>query len=80
MKNEMIRKHVNILLGGLLHGLKGTIATATLALGGFILYCVTQESGYLAVGLFVAALLIVASGLVLFYLCGRDMTGGKFSK
>ena len=80
MKKELIRKHASILLGGLLHGLKGTAATATLALGIFVFFCVTQESGYLAVGLFVAALLVVACGLLQFYLCGRDMTGGKFSK
>lgn len=80
MKKELIRKHAKILLCGLLHALKGITATATLALGGFIFYCVTQESGYLAVGLFVAALPIVACGLLQFYNCGLDMTGGKFSK
>ena len=80
MNKELIRKHAGILLGGLLHALKGTLAIATLALGIFIFYCVTQESGYLAVGLFVAALLIVAGALLQFYLCGRDTTGGKFSK
>lgn len=80
MKKELIRKNASILLCGLLHALKGTIATATLGLGICIFFCVTQESGYLAVGLFVAALLMVACGLAQFYLCGRDMTGGKFSK
>lgn len=80
MKNELIRTHAKILLGGLLHGLKGTLATATLALGCFIFYCVTQERGYLAVGLFVAASLTVTAGLLQFYFCGRDMMGGKFSK
>ena len=80
MKKGLIRKHAKILFSGLLHGLKSTAATAVLALGGFTFYCVTQESGYLAVGLFVAALLIVVGGLLLFYNCGCDMTGGKYSK
>ena len=80
MNKELIRKHASILLGGLLLALKGTLATATLALGIFVFFCVTQEGGYLAVGLFVAALLIVAGALLQFYLCGRDMTGGKFSE
>lgn len=80
MKKELIRKHASILLFGLLHALKGTIATAMLAFGIFVFFCVTHESGYIAVGLFVAALLLVAGGLLTFYNCGHDMTCGKFSK
>lgn len=80
MKKEMIRKYATTMLCGLLHALKGTLATATLALSGFVFYCVTQVNGYLAVGLFVAALLIATGGLLQFYLCGRAVTGGKFAK
>lgn len=80
MKNELVRKHASILLGGLLYALKGTIATATLALGILTFFYVKQERGYIAVGLFVVAFLIVTLGLIQFYKCGRDMAGGKFSK
>lgn len=80
MKKEQIRKHANILLGGLLHALKGAASLLTLALGVVACCCVAMERGYLAVGLFVAGLLISAGGLLLIYNCGRDMTGGKFSK
>ena len=80
MKKELIRKHAKVLLGGILHSLKGTAATIVLALGGVACYCVTQESGYIAVGLFVAALLIIAGAIALFYNMGRDVTDGKYSK
>ena len=80
MKKEQVRKYASILLVGLLYALRGAVATATLALGILTFFYVNQERGYIAVGLFVVALLIVTLGLIQFYKCGRDMTGGKFSK
>ena len=80
MKKELIRKHASILLGGLLHSLKCTAAVALLA-GAVVLFCcVPIESGYLAVGKFVAALLAIGISAALFYSCGKDMLHGKFSK
>lgn len=80
MKKELILKHASILLRGLLHALKCTAAVAMLA-GAVVLFCcVPIESGYFAVGKFVAALLAIGIATALFYICGKDLQHGKFSK
>ena len=80
MKKELIWKHASILLGGLLHSLKGTAAVALLAGAALLFCCVTIENGYFAVGKFVAALLSIGIAAALFYSCGKDLQRGKFSK
>ena len=77
MKKELFRKYAKALLVGLLRALQGTVAMATLALGVVASFCVTQESGYLAVGMFLVALLIFAGGLVQLYNFGRNIAGGN---
>lgn len=77
MKKELIRKHAKTLLVGLLRALQGTAATATLALGVALCIGIPQASGYIAVGLFVAAMLIAAGGLLQAYNCGRNIAGSK---
>ena len=80
MKKELIKKYLLILLAGFLHSLKCALAFSMLA-AVVVLFCSVQaESGYLAVGKFIAALLSIVIAALLFYSCGRDMTGGKFSK
>lgn len=80
MKKKIVLKHLGILLAGFLQALKCVAAAATLA-GAVVLFCcVPIESGYLAVGKFAAALLAVAISLLLFYLCGKDLQHGRFSK
>ncbi len=80
MKKAIIRKHSLVLLAGILHALKCTLAVAFLAAVVLLLCSVQIESGYCAVGKFVAALLALCISVLLFYSCGRDMTDGKFSK
>ena len=80
MKKQMVKKHLGILLAGFLHALKCAGAIALLAAAVFLFYCVTIESGYFAVCKFIAALMAVALSLLLFYDCGNDLLGGKFSK
>lgn len=77
MKKELIRKYVKTLLVGLLRALQGTAATATLAFGVVLCIEIPQASGFAAVGLFVAALLFVACGLLQFYNCGHYIADGK---
>lgn len=80
MKKAIIRKHSLVLLAGFLHALKSTLAVAFLAAVVVLLCSVQIESGYLAVGKFIAALLAFCVSVLLFYNCGRDIAGGKFSK
>ena len=80
MKKERILRHLKVLLAGTLHALKGTLAVATLAAGIALGCFVPSVNGYLAVGLFVAALLFVVAAVLQFYRCGRDMCKGRFSK
>ena len=80
MRNELIKKHLSILLAGFLHALKGTLAAAALGAGIVLFCCVPCESGYIAVLLFAAALLIIAGSVLMFYSCGADMQKGKFSQ
>ena len=77
MKKELIRKHAKTLLVGLLRALQGTAATATLAFGVVLCIEVPQASGFVAVGLFAAAMLIAASGLLLAYNCGNNFAGSN---
>ena len=80
MKKEQIKKHLLILLAGFLHSLKCVLAVALLA-AVVVLFCSVQiESGYLAVGKFIAALLAIVISALLFYSCGRDLLKGRFSE
>lgn len=80
MKKTIIRNILTTLLAGFLHALKSTLAVATLAAAVALFCCVPIEGGYLAVGMFIAALLAVAIAGMLFYSCGYDMQKGRFSK
>lgn len=80
MKKEMFRKFMKTMLVGTLHALKGTLAVATLATGVVLGCFVPSVNGYLAVGLFAAALLFVAAAVLQFYRCGCDVSKGKFTK
>lgn len=77
MKKELFRKHAKTLLVGLLRSLHGTVATATLAFGVVLCIDIPQASGYVAVGMFTAAMLIATGGLLLAYNCGRNIAGGN---
>jgi uncharacterized membrane protein len=80
MKKAIIRSLLKTLLAGFLHALKSMFAVATLAAAVALLICVPQVGGYAAVGQFVAAVLLVALSVMLFYNCGCDIVKGKFSK
>lgn len=80
MKKQMVLKHFEILFSGFLHALKSTAAVVLLAAGVCLFCCVTIDSGYFAVGKFVAALLAIVISVVLLYSCGSDLQRGKFSK
>lgn len=77
MKKELILKHAKTLLVGLLRALQGTVAMATLAFGVVLCIEIPHASGFVAVGLFVAALLFAACGLLQFYNCGRNIASGN---
>lgn len=77
---KLIKKHSKVLLAGFLHALKSTLAVATLAAAIALLICVPISRGYLAVGQFVSALLLIVAAGVLFYNCGADIAKGRFSK
>lgn len=77
MKKEQFRKYAKALIVGLLRALQGTAATATLAFGVVLCIEIPQASGFIAVGLFVAALLFVACGLMQAYNCGCNFAGGN---
>ena len=77
MKKEQILKHAKTLLIGLLRALQGTVAMATLAFGVVLCIEIPQAGGYIAVGLFVAALLIIFGGAMQLYNCGRNITSGN---
>ena len=80
MRKEQIKKHSLILLAGILISLKSALALTMLA-AVVALFCSVQiESGYLAVGKFIAALLAIVIAALLFYSCGRDLLKGRFSK
>lgn len=75
-----IKKHLKVLLAGVLHALKSTAAVVLLTLSVALLVCVPLDSGYFAVGKFVAALLGIALSVMLFYNCGVDIAKGRFSR
>jgi hypothetical protein len=80
MKKTIVKKHLLVLLAGFLHAMKGTLATALLCGVGVAFGNVQRVSGYWAVGMFAAALLALCAAIWLFYLCGRDMLYGRYSK
>lgn len=80
MKKENIRKFLAVMLAGIIHSLKSTIAVTLLAGGILLLTCVPVESGYIAVGKFIGALLVFGLSGVLFHICGQDLMKGKYSK
>ncbi len=80
MKNENIRKHLGILLVGILSALKGTLAVALLAGAVALFFCIPIDVGYLAVGKFMGGILVTVVAFVVFYWCGRDLVKGVYSK
>jgi uncharacterized membrane protein YhfC len=80
MKKENIRKFLAVMLAGIVHSLKCTLAVTLLAAGILLLTCVPIESGYFAVGKFIAALLVFGISAFLFHICGTDLMKGKYSK
>ena len=77
MKKELFRRYARTFLVGILRSVLGTVAIATLTFGVIVCFYVTQESGYAAVGLFVAALLFIVCGLMQLYNCGNNITCGN---
>lgn len=80
MKKENIRKFLAVMLAGIVHSLKCTLAVTLLAAGILLLTCVPIESGYFAVGKFIAAMVTFCISVVMFYICGKDLMKGKYSK
>lgn len=80
MKKETIRNFLLVMLAGIVHSLKCTLAVTLLAGGILLLTCVPIESGYFAVAKFLAALLVFGASGVLFHICGTDLMKGKYSK
>lgn len=77
---KRIKKHLRILLAGVLYALKSAVAVAVLALSIALLCNVRYQNGYLAVCKFVIALHSLALSSLIFYSCGHDLLKGKFSK
>ena len=80
MKKENIRKHLGILLTGFIHAVEGTAASVLLFGGILLLTYIPIESGYFAVGKFIAALLVFGFSGWMFYPCGKDLLIGRFTK
>lgn len=80
MKKAMVKKNLLVVLLGFVSALKGTLATAMVAAAVFAFRSVLSAGSYYAVVMFVFGVVDVALALLLFYLCGRDIVKGKYSK
>ena len=79
MVKKFLHKHLAVFIAGFLHAWKGTLAAA-LFCGGFAEFvCVPFGEGYVAVGMFAAALVMIALAVLLFYNCGQDVKKGKYT-
>lgn len=81
MKKENVRKHCNILTAGCIATLIGATVLLFGIVGGTFFVDITRASGYTAVLLFIAGLMLLGGAFLLLYFTGLwIMRKGAFSK